>query len=258
MTAPAGWYPDPRSRADHRFWDGVRWTDHVARQGVLTDDPISPPVPGDTVGALPPPPPVPPPPPPGLAPPPPGSARAPARFAAPPTDPLAIASVVSGAVWLAGLGSLVGLVLGLISRRRIRDGSQRWSGDGVATAGIGLGVAGMAAAAVLVAIAVLALLALEPGPSAADLSDFSTEELVRWDALYTAADLQERHRADTGRYTDDVDRLIDAGLVVPDESSLAIVGADADTFCMELVDPEGTWHLDHDFREAEVGPCPTG
>jgi uncharacterized protein YxjI len=34
---PAGWYPDPFGRHEHRWWDGVDWTEHVAshgRQGV--------------------------------------------------------------------------------------------------------------------------------------------------------------------------------------------------------------------------------
>jgi len=34
---PQGWYPDPFGRHESRYWDGVRWTEHVAshgRQGV--------------------------------------------------------------------------------------------------------------------------------------------------------------------------------------------------------------------------------
>jgi hypothetical protein len=29
-AAPAGWYPDPSGASGQRYWDGVRWTDHVA------------------------------------------------------------------------------------------------------------------------------------------------------------------------------------------------------------------------------------
>ncbi len=29
----AGWKPDPTGRADHRYWDGVRWTDHASVRG---------------------------------------------------------------------------------------------------------------------------------------------------------------------------------------------------------------------------------
>jgi uncharacterized protein YxjI len=34
MSPPdAGWYPDPSGRHEHRYWDGQRWTEHVATQG---------------------------------------------------------------------------------------------------------------------------------------------------------------------------------------------------------------------------------
>jgi len=37
VSLPADWYPDPSGRHEHRYWDGTRWTEHVAshgRQGV--------------------------------------------------------------------------------------------------------------------------------------------------------------------------------------------------------------------------------
>ena len=33
MTHEAGWYPDPSGRHEHRYWDGSRWTEHVASHG---------------------------------------------------------------------------------------------------------------------------------------------------------------------------------------------------------------------------------
>lgn len=30
---PPGWHPDPFGRAQHRYWDGVRWTEHVGAGG---------------------------------------------------------------------------------------------------------------------------------------------------------------------------------------------------------------------------------
>jgi hypothetical protein len=38
-SVPAGWYPDPRSRADHRYWDGNQWTERVSRAGTTGTDP---------------------------------------------------------------------------------------------------------------------------------------------------------------------------------------------------------------------------
>ena len=37
LPAP-GYYADPAGRADHRYWDGVRWTGHVMRAGVAGAD----------------------------------------------------------------------------------------------------------------------------------------------------------------------------------------------------------------------------
>ncbi len=39
---PAGWYPDPLGRADHRYWDGSVWTDQASRDGVVAIDPVHP------------------------------------------------------------------------------------------------------------------------------------------------------------------------------------------------------------------------
>jgi hypothetical protein len=35
-----GWYPDPENRHEVRFYDGARWTHHVADNGVRTVDDI--------------------------------------------------------------------------------------------------------------------------------------------------------------------------------------------------------------------------
>jgi len=36
----AGWYPDPTARFDHRYWDGLAWTDHASRHGEALVDPL--------------------------------------------------------------------------------------------------------------------------------------------------------------------------------------------------------------------------
>ena len=42
MTSPAGWHSDPHSRHQYRYWDGTRWTEHVADGGQSgIDDPLS-------------------------------------------------------------------------------------------------------------------------------------------------------------------------------------------------------------------------
>lgn len=41
MSHPANWYPDPNQRHELRYWDGNRWTDHVANNGVTATDPVT-------------------------------------------------------------------------------------------------------------------------------------------------------------------------------------------------------------------------
>jgi uncharacterized protein YxjI len=46
MSQPPDWYPDPSGRHEHRYWDGTRWTEHVAshgRQSVDQDVTAAPP-----------------------------------------------------------------------------------------------------------------------------------------------------------------------------------------------------------------------
>ncbi|MBI2706028.1 MAG: DUF2510 domain-containing protein [Actinobacteria bacterium] len=39
-TMPAGWHPDPTARHRHRYWDGTRWTNQVADNGIPGTDPV--------------------------------------------------------------------------------------------------------------------------------------------------------------------------------------------------------------------------
>jgi Protein of unknown function (DUF2510) len=39
-AAAPGWYSDTTQRHQHRYWDGRRWTDHVANNGVPSHDPV--------------------------------------------------------------------------------------------------------------------------------------------------------------------------------------------------------------------------
>ena len=41
-AAPAGWYADPSSRFEVRYWDGAQWTEYVSRGGQqYTDPPVA-------------------------------------------------------------------------------------------------------------------------------------------------------------------------------------------------------------------------
>jgi Protein of unknown function (DUF2510) len=39
-SSPAQWAEDPSGRNQWRWWDGWRWTDHVANDGTATTDPL--------------------------------------------------------------------------------------------------------------------------------------------------------------------------------------------------------------------------
>jgi len=46
MTSPAAWHPDPYGRHEHRYWDGLRWTEHVSDGGRTSiDTPAAAPTP---------------------------------------------------------------------------------------------------------------------------------------------------------------------------------------------------------------------
>ena len=41
-SPPPAWAPDPTGRHQWRWWGGVAWTDHVADDGVASEDPLDP------------------------------------------------------------------------------------------------------------------------------------------------------------------------------------------------------------------------
>jgi uncharacterized protein YxjI len=49
MSMPPDWYPDPSGRHEHRYWDGTRWTEHVASHGRQGTDPDPTAMPPPTV-----------------------------------------------------------------------------------------------------------------------------------------------------------------------------------------------------------------
>lgn len=112
--APQGWYPTPGVPGEERYWDGYRWTNY-------TRPTRSSPAPGPV-----------------------GSTRA-AR-----TNAKAVASLTLALVWLGGIGSILGIALGLLARREIARSSDAQRGAGLARAGIVVGVFGMLLAGLLV------------------------------------------------------------------------------------------------------------
>ena len=73
--------------------------------------------------------------------------------AATPTNGLAIASLVLSIVWLAGLGSVLAVIFGIVARRQIRASGGRQGGDGLALAGLLIGILGLLGIALVVPFA---------------------------------------------------------------------------------------------------------
>jgi cytochrome c biogenesis factor len=67
-----------------------------------------------------------------------------APVSAPETNSSAVASVVLGALWLLGIGSVLALIFGYRAHREIKSSQPNQTGAGLATAGIVLGWVGIA------------------------------------------------------------------------------------------------------------------
>jgi hypothetical protein len=91
-----------------------------------------------------------------------GPYQPPQRYRPPVTNAMAIASLVLGLVWFYWIGSVLAVILGVVSLRQIRERDEE--GKGLAVAGITLGVVGLAAL-LLVGIFALALSHQQPAVS---------------------------------------------------------------------------------------------
>jgi hypothetical protein len=74
------------------------------------------------------------------------SSRAPESADQQSTNGFAIASLVSGILWIFGIGSILALVFGYMARKQIAASNGRESGSGIAAAGIVLGWIGIGVA----------------------------------------------------------------------------------------------------------------
>ena len=70
------------------------------------------------------------------------------------TNGLAIASLILSILWLFGVGSIIGIVLGCVGMGQIRDSGGRQGGRAIALAGVVVGIIGLASLAVLIAFVV--------------------------------------------------------------------------------------------------------
>lgn len=146
---PAGWFPDPLGRFDHRYFNGSNWTADVADGGERRVDPL-----GTTPG---------------------GGSPAGGPGAARRGNTAATVAVVFGVIgvllaWmpimvvLGSIAAVVALIAGFKARRHANDGAE---GGGKATVGLVLGGFGLALAVVGVILTVIVVRAtldyVDPG-----------------------------------------------------------------------------------------------
>ncbi len=105
------------------------------------------------------------------------------------TNGLAIASLVLALLWLGGLGSLLGVIFGHVSRRQIKKRPQR--GEGIGLAGLIIGYLGLIATIILYASL----------PSIIN-SGLVQNQLVQND-MSSAASAEDHYLRDSGTYTND-------------------------------------------------------
>lgn len=176
-AAPAGWFPDPLGRYDHRWYNGTSWTADVSIDGRRFVDPVPLDAPAAAVHAT------------QTHPVPFGPA--PLGWVPPVSQPsrtLAVLALIAGLVavttgWmpifflLGAVAGIAAITLGIVARSRIRDGRAR--GSGMAVAGLVLGPIGLATCVIGVILTGALLREVseytEPGPVDVEITSCVSE-----------------------------------------------------------------------------------
>ena len=249
MTQPVA--PPQLSPDGHWWWDGTEWVPAAQRPAVPEQPQPQPqPQPEPQQEAQPAPAPVLP----GYAEP----VTITPTFAAAPTfqvgaaapapsqhDGMAIASLVLSVLWMVGLGSVGGVVLGHLSRSKAkREGRQP---SGLALAGLILGYAG---AAFMVAM-ILAAIAI---PVFLNQRVKGNDAIVRSD-LRNAATAEEMYMTDRGAYTADVTTLQSVGFVPDRRVEVQVFRADSTGYCIGGHLDTSTFYFDSTNGGLTQAPC---
>ena len=153
-------------------------------------------------------------------------------------DGLGIASLVCSLVWLGGIGSIAGVVLGHVSRSRAqREGRQP---GGVSLAGIIAGYVGIGLTLFFVVFPLLLGLAFFASIGPEDFDDFD-----RFDpngpaarSLESAADAQEEYRAEHGVYAGTDAALSAQGYDAAPGVTVHLMWVGGQRYCMRATSPD--------------------
>ncbi|HWC36255.1 MAG TPA: DUF4190 domain-containing protein [Mycobacteriales bacterium] len=151
------------------------------------------------------------------------------------TNGLAIASLVLGILWLSGIGSLLAVIFGHVSKRQIQERNE--GGNGLATAGLILGYIGLAGAFFFILVVAGAISVFNSQLSSTHAA------FVRSD-LRNAATAEESYLVDHGVYTNQVSDLYNEGFIAISQAHLALGFDSTRGYCIAgSYDGQGSWYL---------------
>lgn len=170
----------------------------------------------------------------------------------PETHGSAIGSLVLGILWLGGVGSLIGLVLGVRAKREIDQSAGLLGGRGIAVAGIVLGWIGLAGALLTAALLVFA------GAVVESQSEKSARAQME-SAVKNAATAEESYLTSNPAYSSSVDDLEqEEGLFYSSQVVLEIEADGSNGYCIEASHenlPGEIIRYDSDEGQPQEGPC---
>jgi hypothetical protein len=143
---------------------------------------------------------------------------------------MAIASLVLSALWILGLGSLLGIIFGHVSRGQLRTRPQR--GGGIALAGLIVGYVGLIGAVVFWA---LLPKIIHSGP----VQDIIVQQDIR-----DAATAEDAYQSDNGTYTASGNALRDEGFTPLGRNTIAVAFDSNAGYCIVgAADGSSTWYV---------------
>lgn len=157
------------------------------------------------------------------------------------SDGKAIASLILSILWIGGIGSLIAIILGHLSRSGARKTNRQPSG--VALAGVIIGYIGLVGAAVVASL----VIAFGGKISHAIQAD---------DTLNSISDAESNYHDTNGQYTGDLSTLQQYGYHPRKDVAVQLISATSDTYCFSAPTAFGDFdYISQDRSDASSDPC---